>query len=463
MNGTLMDISITDIVVDFLLNREHPPRNVRLKAVEHIQDGLAVMLAGSRTVCSKIVYDYVIEKKGVGESSLLGFEKKTNPTEAAFVNGTSGHVDDFDDTQLSTSVDRIYGLLTHPTVPVLAASLAVGENIRCSGLEFLDAFIAGFEVECKLAEAIKPEHYRRGFHSTGTIGVFGAFAAAGKLMHLNEEQLRHSLGIAASFSSGIRANFGTMTKPLHAGRAASNGVLACMLGKKGFTADKHVLDGRWGFMAILGNGAEPEKIQNKMGDPYALIIPGATVKMYPCGSLGQPTMDAFLEIIKEHNLPPNSVNEIIVKAGTNILEPLRYNTPVNELQAKFSLQFGLATLLLKRKASLREYTDNWVKDPNLRNTMKKVKTLHDEEIERMGVDRMHSLLEVVLTNGERIKRWADAARGTPEKPITRKELDEKFMDCASFVLDKEKISEAIILINNLEKVHSVRELTQALV
>ncbi len=458
-----MNVSITDIVTNFILNQKAPAQKARSKAVEHIKDGIAVMLAGSRTDSAQKVYKYTMEKNCPGDSSIIGFDKKTAPSDAALINGTSGHADDFDDTQLSTSPDRIYGLLTHPTVPVLAASLAVAEMIDCSGLELVDAFIAGFEVECKLAEAIRPEHYRRGFHTTATIGIFGACASSSMLMQQDKEQLRHSLGIAASMSSGIRVNFGTMTKPLHAGMAASNGVIACMLGKQGFTADKHALDGRWGFMNILGGGADTEKIQGKMGNPYSILVPGATVKMYPCGSLAQPTMDALLMVVNENDLYPEDVKTIIVRAGPNILEPLRYKAPENMLQAKFSLQFGLATILLKRKAGLREYTDDWVKNPELRRTMAKVKTTLDDEISRMGVEIMRSNLEIELMNGEKIQRIVDTARGTPENPFSSRELDEKFIECAGFVLNNEKTLEAIKTINNLETVKSVKELTCLLV
>jgi 2-methylcitrate dehydratase PrpD len=253
-----MSTSLTTEVVDYLLSEDSPPADVRRKAIEHVIDGLAVMLAGSRTDCSEKLAGFVREKGGKPLATLVGFGLKAYHSDAALVNGTSGHADDYDDTQLSTSPDRIYGLLTHPTVPVLAAALAVGEVTGCSGREFLEAFIAGFEVECKLAEAIKPEHYRRGFHTTATMGAFGALAASSKLMGLDEKRLRYALGIASSLSSGIRANFGTMTKPLHAGVAASNGVMACMLAGKGFTADEEALDGRWGFMEILGGGADPD-------------------------------------------------------------------------------------------------------------------------------------------------------------------------------------------------------------
>ncbi|MDH5792196.1 MAG: MmgE/PrpD family protein, partial [Candidatus Bathyarchaeota archaeon] len=433
-----MNPTLTDEVVGFLLNQILPPKEVREKAIEHVLDGFAVMLAGSRTDCAKKLADFVHEKGGVPTSTIIGFDFKTTPQDAAMINGTSGHADDYDDTQLSTSPDRIYGLLTHPTVPVLAAALAVGEQMDCSGEEFLDAFVAGFEVECKLAEAIKPEHYRRGFHTTGTMGAFGAFAASGRLLGLDEQEYRHALGITASLSSGIRVNFGTMTKPLHAGMAASNGVTACMLAKRGFTSDRNALDGPWGYMQILGNGYDPDMIVGKLDDPYALIYPGATFKLYPCGSLGQPSMDTLLEIVIELDLGAKDVREVRLRAGLNILEPLRYAEPVNDLQAKFSLQFGLASILLRRKAGLREYTTEFVNRPKVRETMRKVKTVLDPELARMGVEKMRSVVEVELQDGRVVRRLAEKARGTPEKPLKGHELEDKFRECASFVLDEEK-------------------------
>ena len=454
--------SITTNVVDFLLGTGSPPSDVEAKAIEHVTDGIGLMLAGARTECSKKLADFVHTEGGESISTLVGFNFKASPSNAALVNGASGHVDDYDDTQLSTSVDRIYGLLTHPTTPVLAAALAIGEKTACSGRDVLEAFIAGFEVECKLAEAIDPEHYRRGFHTTGTIGAFGACAASGKLLELVEEELRHALGITASLSSGIRANFGTMTKPLHAGRAALNGVTASLLAKRGFTADKNSLDGRWGFMSILGHGVDHEKIEGKLGNPYTLMHPGASIKMYPCGSLGQPSMDALLEIVREEDLRPEDVQEIRLRAGPSILEPLRYERPINELQAKFSLQFGLSSILVRRKAGLREYTDEFVHSDAIRETMNKVKTILDPEIAKMGTDKMRSLVEVELKGGRVITRVAETARGTPEKPLKSAERYDKFRECASFTLDEIAIEQLLRTIESIDGISNIGDLTSLL-
>lgn len=457
-----MDRSLTTEVVDFLLKDGQPPVDVRKRAVEHLIDGIAVMLAGSRTECSKMLVGFLREEGGAPTSTVVGFDYKASAPDAALVNATSGHADDYDDTQLSTSPDRVYGLLTHPTVPVLAAAMSAGERLGCSGRDLLDAFVAGFDVECKLAEAIKPEHYMSGFHTTGTIGTFGAFAASGRLMGLEEESMRHALGMTASMSSGIRVNFGTMTKPLHAGRAASNGVTACMLAERGFTSDLNALDGPWGFMKILGGGYDPEKVMGKLGKPYAIVDPGATFKMYPCGSLGQPSMDALLDVVSEMDLRPEDVREVRLRAGPNILEPLRYAEPADGLQAKFSLQFGLASILLRRRAGLREYTAEFVKRPETREAMRKVRTILDPEVSSMGMEKMRSIVEVELLDGRVIRRLADTARGTPERPLEEHELEDKFRECASFALDEERAIQVLNSIRRIERLSEILELTSLL-
>jgi 2-methylcitrate dehydratase PrpD len=215
-------------------------------------------------------------------------------------------------------------------------------------------------------------------------------------------------------------------------------------------------------MEIMGGGADPEMMLGKMGKPYAIVDPGATVKMYPCGSLGQPSMDTLLEIVLEEDLHEKDVREIRLRAGPNILEPVRYSAPVDDLQAKFSLQFGLASILLRRSAGLREYSMEWVADPTLRPTMRKVQTIHDEGIAGMGVEKMRSIVEVELMDWTIIRREAGPARGTPEKPLKPHELEEKFIDCSAFVHDEEKSRRILSLIKGLEDMPEVGELTELL-
>ena len=236
----------TRAVVDFITSArlDRFPSDAVVQAKRCLIDGFAVMLAGSTVHGSAIVRKYVRAVGDKGGASILGPERMTaSSPRAALANGASGHAMDFDDTQLSTTPDRTYGLLTHPTVPALASTLAVAEEQRASGAAFLEAFLTGFEVECKIAEAIDPEHYVRGFHSTATAGTFAGAASAARLLKLDAARTAHAIGIAASCASGLRVNFGSMTKPLHAGRAAENGIFAAMLAADGFTAGEDGLDG----------------------------------------------------------------------------------------------------------------------------------------------------------------------------------------------------------------------------
>ena len=225
----------TSAVVDFVGRarwQDFPNEAVRI-AKRCVIDGLGVMLAGSTQDAGRILRGYVRTVDGKPESTAFGPEPfRSGASSAALLNGKSGHALDWDDTQLATSADRIFGLLTHPTVPPMVAALAIGERQHASGKAFLEAFLTGFEVECKIAEAISPGHYMKGFHSSGTVGTFGAAVAAARLLGLDGARIAHTLAIAASSASGIRVNFGSMTKPLHVGRASQNGVVAAELARE---------------------------------------------------------------------------------------------------------------------------------------------------------------------------------------------------------------------------------------
>ena len=370
---------------------------------------------------------------------------------------------DYDDTQLSSTPDRVFGLLTHPTVPALAASLAVGERLGVSGRRFLEAFATGFEVECKVAEAINPDHYLRGFHSTGTIGTIGAAASAASLLDLDARATAHALGIAASMSAGIRVNFGSMTKPLHAGRAAENGVVAAELARRGFTAGDDPLDGEWGFFQVLGGGADTSRLIPALGKPFSIVEPGVSVKPYPCGSLGHPTMDAMMKLVVEHDITPDQVDQVRVRAGSNILNPLRYKTAKTELEAKFCLPFMMSAIVLRRRAGIREFTDEFVASTDAQSMMTRVATVFDPEIEARGFDKMRSIVEVDLKDGRKLVQPSDEKYpGGPERPFTREELHEKFADCAGLFLAPDRIRYALELIESIDRLADVRELTRAL-
>jgi 2-methylcitrate dehydratase PrpD len=440
------------------------PAGVVAQGKRCLVDGFGVVLAGSTVKGSAIVRDYVRtlsakrEATGIGAGGLM-----TSAAHAALLNAASGHAMDYDDTQLSTTPDRTFGLLTHPTVPALAAALAVAERQHASGAAFLEAFLVGFEVECKIAEAIDPHHYNSGFHSTGTIGTFGAAAAAARLMNMPAPQVRHMLTIASSMSSGIRVNFGSMTKPLHSARAAENGVVAAELASRGFTGGDDGLDGQWGFFQVFGGGVDLDRLIPVLGKPYAIVDPGSSFKPYPCGSLSHPTMDAMLKVVTEHDVKPEQVKAVRVRAGSNVLDPLRYKIATNELEAKFCLPFLMASLILRRRAGVREFTDEFVASAPVQQMMPRVTNIFDPKIEAQGFDKIRSVVELDLTDGQSFVQAADERyRGGPDKPFTPAELRDKFADCAQLTFGAARIERALERIEGVDRLKDVGELVRAL-
>lgn len=416
------------------------------------------MLAGSQTKAAWTIRSFLASSGATGKANVLGSSMLTSASLAALANGVSGHALDYDDTQLSSTPDRVYGLLTHPTVPALASSLAVAQEIGASPKDMLSAFCIGFEVECKIAEAINPSHYRKGFHSTGTIGVFGSAAAASRLLGLSMQQTRFALGIAASKSAGIRVNFGTMTKPYHSGAAAENGVVAAILARLGYEADPNALDGTWGFFQVAGGGCEEDVIRGKLGKPWSMIDPGVSVKPYPCGSLAHPSMDALLDLLREHNIKADDVDEISLGTSSNVLAALRYQAPQNELEAKFSIPFCLGILALERKAGIQQFRDEVVRRPDVREMMRKVRAYLDQDIEAKGYKLIRSRVGVKLKDGRFFEKEAHISRGTPQRPMSDKELEDKFRECALEVLSQDNVEKTIQNVWRLDKLNAVNQL-----
>jgi 2-methylcitrate dehydratase PrpD len=427
-----------------------------------ILDGLGVMVAGSTEKGSRILHDYIRRMGGAGEATALGSRFRAPAAKAALANGVSGHAMDYDDTQLSTSKEAVYGLLTHPTTPVLSAVLAVGEREGISGKEMLLAYILGVEVECRIADAIDPRHYQAGFHSTATIGGLGAAMAAGKILRLKEEPLLRTLGLAASMASGLRENFGTMTKPLHAGRAAENGVTAAELAARGFTSAINIIEARRGLFNAMAGGGDASKIAGRLGNPYFMVEPGISIKPYPSGSLSHPAQDVILDLVKQHDLHAGEIDSVVVGTNSNVPNALIYPMPKTSLEGKFSIPFCMAIAIVERKAGIAQFTDRKVRDPRVVEMMKRVTLVVDPELEALGYDQVRSRVQVKLKDGRTVEGRADVARGHPEKPMSWDELAEKFRDCCRLALPRANAEEAIGLVAGLDKLKSIAPLIGAL-
>jgi 2-methylcitrate dehydratase PrpD len=458
--------SLTAYVAQFVASTRYGdlPADVVRLGKKSILDGLGLALAGSVAKSGRLLRRHL---QGLGcsggSTSIIGTPMRVPPRFAAFANGTAIHADDYDDTQLAVAKDRVYGLLTHPTAPALPAVLAVAERDRRSGKDLLTAYHVGVEVECKIAEAINPRHYQHGFHTTATIGTFGAAAGLANLLTLPAEGAGVALGIAGSLSAGLRENFGTMMKPLHACRAAESGVLAAELASLGFTATPHILEAPRGFFHAAGGGYDEGAIRGKLGHPWTFMNPGVSIKPHPSGSLTHPGMTLMLSLIRQHNIRPDQVQSVKVGTNQNMPNALIHHRPRTELQAKFSMEFCMAILLLDRKAGLAEFTDEVVNRPDVQAMIQKVDFGVHPEAEAAGYDKMTTILEITLADGRRISGRADFGKGSPANPMSYEEVADKFRECAGFSRwPKDRAERVIELVQGLEELRDVRELTALL-
>jgi len=464
---TAPESSLTAYVAQFVIGTKASaiPADVMRLGKRSILDGIGLALAGNAAESGHIVRTYL---KSLGlptgkGATVIGTNLKLPARFAAFANGIAIHADDYDDTQLAVAKDRVYGLLTHPTAPALPPVLALGEIGNRSGLDVLAAYQVAVEAETKICEAINPRHYDHGFHSTATIGAIAAAAGASRMMGLNLEQTRRALGIGASQAAGLRENFGTMTKPFHPGRSCESGIVAAEFANLGWTATPVVLEAGRGFFKAAGGGYDPAAIEGKLGNPWTFTFPGVSIKPHPSGSLTHPGMGLMLDLIRKHDIRREQV--VKVKVGTNRHMPnaLIHHRPQNELQAKFSMEFCMAILLLERKAGLAEFTDKVVNSPKVRQMIEKVDFGVHPEAEAAGYEKMTTIVDIELADGRRIGGRADFGKGSPANPMSDDELATKFRECAAWgKLPKASADMVVDMVFSLERLKSIRELTRLL-
>jgi 2-methylcitrate dehydratase PrpD len=443
---------------------EQIPEEVKELGKKSILDGLGLALAGSRAETGAIARKYV-EQIGVcnGKATIIGSTQKTSPRFAALVNGISIHADDFDDTQLAAAKDRVYGLLMHPTVPVLPAIFALAEQRAVSGKEWMLAYHLGAEVECKIAEAISPRHYQDGFHTTGTCGPFGSAAACAKLLKFDLPKTLNAFGLAASQSGGLRENFGTMTKPFQAGRAAESGLVSAELVALGWTAAEQILEADRGFFHAAGGSYDPSAIMDRLGNPWTFASPGVSLKPYPSGSLTHPAMTELARLIDAHKIQAAQVAKVDVGANHNMTTTLLHHQPKIGLEAKFSMEFCMAILLLEHKAGLGQFSDKVVQRPDVQEMIRRINFYVDPEAESAGFDKMTSILKIHLTDDRVITGRADFGKGSPANPMSFEEAAVKFRGCAEFAeWPKTKTENIIAFARSLEAAPDVSTLSPLL-
>lgn len=356
------------------------------------------------------------------QATILGRKEKTDMLFAALLNGMSSHIYDFDDTLLET--------VLHPSSPVFPAVLAYSEHQKKTGKDVLEAFIIGCEVQARLALAVYPSHYWRGWHITGSVGGIGAASALSKLLDLDEERTAFAIGIAATDPTGLREMFGTMTKPYHPGKAAMNGMLAALIAGEGFTSSKKALEAERGFIQVLSEENKLEILTDNWGDKWE--IEKNSYKPFASGIVTHPAIDAIITIQKTHSLKADDVEEIHISGHPLVKELTGKTDFTTGLEGKFSVFHCVAAGFFNLKAGVNEFTDDFVNKPEVKDLRSKINLTVDDRIKE---DQVH--LTVKLKDGRELSHFVEHAIGSMDLPMTDKQLIEKFKDVTGDIISEE--------------------------
>ncbi len=406
------------------------PDGVVDRAKIHILDTLGLALAGSVSGAARIVRDHHAAQGLTGNgAAVFGTLQSAPPRFAAFANATAIHADNFDDTAPQVRPDRTGGI--HASGAVLPAVLAAGQVSGASCRDFIEAYLVGMEVSSRLNHAIAARHYGDGFHTTGTMNVFGAVCAIARLRRLGRPETIHAIGIAASQANGIRRNFGAMAEILHPAQAAENGIVAADLAARGLTAADDALDGPVGYFAAAAGGFDPGEIAGKLGAPWVFENPGVWIKPHPNGALTHPGAGCLLDLLKQNAIAPDRISRISVQTNERVLKTLIHHDPADGMQAKFSMEFTLSIIALAGQAGLAEFATENVRRPDVQEMMRRVDyTAYASAGE--GYTNVTTLIDVVLDDGRVISGRSDYARGSTRAPMSFEDVAGKFRQCAAF-------------------------------
>lgn len=451
-----MEIPLTRQLASFChsLHYETLPPEVVDRAKYFFLDYLAVAVRGSLSDSSQPLYRIAAELGGGNGGAVLGRGEKTTFPYAALANGTSAHSIELDDTHQGGSI--------HLGVSVFSSALAVAEHVGSTGQDFITAVVAGFEVAARLAMALRPkEHYGQGFHPTATCGTFGAAVAAGKLLHLSEGQLLSALGIAGSQAAGSMEFLtdGAWTKRLHPGWAAFSGIHAALFAREGFVGPTTIVEGKDGFLKAYSPHPDPQKVVDGLGADFQILQ--TAVKPHACCRYTQAPIDATLAVTLQHNLKPNDVKTVTVgmlETGIPVIcEPAkRKRQPLSVVDMQFSLPFGVAVALAKRRAGLEEFTLDMLNDPEVRVLMPKVSYERDPELEKNYPKEWPAWVRVTLQDGREVAAHVRFPKGDPENPLSWDELTEKYRSLIGAVWSPQKIETVWDAVQQLERENSLR-------
>ncbi len=404
------------------------PAAVTKEARRTLLNWMGCAIGGSRHETVEIAIGALSPFFGAPRASVLGRRERTDMLHAALFNGISSHVFDFDDTHLKTVI--------HPAGPVVSAILALSEDRPVSGREFIAAMVAGIETECRIGSAVYPAHYDRGWHITGTAGVFGAAAATGTLLGLSEQQMVWALGLAATQPVGLREMFGSMTKSFHPGRAAQNGMTAALLAQRNFTSTEVGIEGKNAWANVLSTTHDYRHITEGLGTRYELLL--NTYKPFACGIVIHPTIDACILLRNQYRLEADQIARIDLSVHPLVLELTGQKTPQTGLETKFSVYFAAALAIVVGAAGARDFSDDNARNPTIAGLRDRVTATVDSTI---GPEQVGAV--ITLRDGRRLTTFIEHVVGSLERPMTDADLEAKFRGLTDGVLSAEQTQQAI--------------------
>jgi 2-methylcitrate dehydratase PrpD len=413
------DLRVTERLAEFLVASrwDDIPEAVRHEGVRSLLNFVGGALGGCQDEAVSLAATVLRPYFGLSQASVIGRNERPDALNAAFLNAVSANVLEYDDTHLATVI--------HPVAPVAPGLFALAEQHRVSGAQLVHALILGVEAECRIGLSVMPTHYRRGWHITATCGIFGAAAAAGKLLGLDKRHMAWALGHAATQSAGLVESLGSMSKSIGVGNAAKNGLAAALFAEAGFTAAERAIEGRYGFAPVTSDSVYLGAITQGLGESWE--IRANAYKPYPCGVVLFPVIDACLELRARHALAPERIARIVVRGHPLLSE--RADRPAVETgrEAKVSIQHSVAAAMLQGAAGLAQYEDRSVADPAVRALRAKVAVEEDE-----SVPVESALVTLVLDDGTSLTEHVRHGRGTPGRPMSEAELDAKVAELAAF-------------------------------
>ena len=425
---------------------ESIPDDVTHEAKRALLNFVGCAVGGSGEPAVETAIKALLPYSGSPAVSLLARAERFDPLHAALINGISGHVFEYDDT---TPMNYI-----HPTPPVASALFAYASANRVTGREFLHAFVMGFEAESRIGNAVYPAHYEAGWHITATAGVFGAAAAVGKLLGLSIQEMIWAIGLAATQAAGLREMFGSMAKSFHAGRAAQNGYDSAVLAHSGFTAGEHGIEGPRGFAAVQASEYDLSRITAGLGEDFQIRY--NTYKPYPCGIVVHPAIDGCIDLYRDHRPAPDTIKSVRVRVAPLVLDLCNKRDITRGLDSKYSIYHSAAVGIVRGKAGLQEYTDEATNDPQIKRVRERVTAVGDSSITE---DQAH--VEVELVNGEKITRFIEQSLGNLRRPLTDRQLEEKFRDQALLRLPDGQAEKLINFCWRIDELTDVGEIVKA--